>query len=163
MDCDIRPATPEDADAIWHIFREVVRSGDAFAYTEATTREEALALWMGRDTRAWMAVCDGAIAGTYFVRPNQPGRGSHVANAGFMVTATVRGRGVGRSMALDALRQAKTLGYRAMQFNFVVSSNSAAVRLWQAICFAIVGTLPAAFDDAVQGYVDVYVMSRPLD
>jgi len=102
------------------------------------------------------------IAGTYIMRPNQPGGGSHVANAAFMVLAKARGQGIGRAMAEHCLSEARRLGFRAMQFNFVISTNVAAMRLWQELGFKIVGTLPGAFRHPENEYVDVYVMYRQL-
>ena len=163
MDCVIRPATADDFEAIWAIFQSVVEPGDAFAYTPETTGAETRSLWMGPTNHAWVAMVGGTVAGTYFVRPNQPGRGSHVANAGYMVSPAFRGKGIGRAMALDSLGRAKHLGYEAMQFNFVVSTNEQAVRLWKDIGFDVVGTLPGAFRHATLGDVDVYVMHRRLD
>ena len=102
------------------------------------------------------------IAGTYILRPNQSGGGSHVANAGFMVSASARGQGIGRAMAEHCLSEARRLSFRAMQFNYVISTNTAAIRLWQDLGFEIVGTLPDAFQHPKEGYVDVYVMYRSL-
>ena len=102
------------------------------------------------------------IAGTYILRPNQSGGGSHVANAAFMVSASARGQGIGRAMAEHCLSEARRLGFRAMQFNYVISTNTAAIHLWQDLGFEIVATLPSAFRHPEKGYVDVYVMYRSL-
>ena len=102
------------------------------------------------------------MLGTYILRPNQSGGGSHVANAGFMVSASARGQGIGRAMAEHCLSEARRLGFRAMQFNYVISTNTAAIRLWQDLGFEIVGTLASAFRHPDKGYVDVYVMYRSL-
>lgn len=109
-----------------------------------------------------MAEADGRVVGTYVLKPNQPALGSHVANASFMVSPVARGSGVGRSMGEHSLAEARRLGFRAMQFNFVVSTNEAAVRLWQRLGFGIVGTLPGAFRHARLGFVDAYVMFQEL-
>ena len=103
------------------------------------------------------------IVGMYKVVPNQPGLGSHVANASFMVAPADSGKGAGRDMALHCLREARRSGFRAMQFNFVVSTNLRAVALWRSLGFAIVGTLPGAFRHKELGYVDAYVMYRSLE
>src|SRR5262249_16704844 len=147
--------TAADFEAIWEIFREVVAGGDAFAFDPDTPREEARRLWMGAGMRAFVAVAGGTVVGSSYLKPNQPGLGSHVANAGFMVSGRGRGQGVGRALAEHALREAARAGYRAMQFNFVVSTNAAAVGLWQDLGFAVVGTVPQAFRHREHGLVDV--------
>jgi ribosomal protein S18 acetylase RimI-like enzyme len=112
---------------------------------------------------SWVADLDGRIAGMYKIVPNQPDLGAHVANASFMVGSAFSGKGVGRKLGLHCLREARLRGFRAMQFNLVVSTNSAAVGLWRSLGFAIVGTLPGAFRHRELGYVDAYVMFRSLD
>lgn len=162
----IRPATQADEDAIWGIFHAVVAAGDTYTFDPQTPREEALAYWFRSDTHTYVAESgdggDGQVVGTYILRPNQPGLGSHVANAGFMVSPEARGLGAGRRMGEHCLAEARRLGFRAMQFNFVVSTNEPAVRLWQQLGFKIVGTLPDAFRHARLGFVDAYVMFQAL-
>ena len=157
---EIREATAADQDAIWDIFREVVAAGDTYAFDPGMSRHDALGYWFQADTRTYVAKSRGRILGTYILRPNQSGGGSHVANAAFMVAPDARGQGIGRAMAEHCLSEARLLGFRAMQFNFVVSTNDSAVRLWQKLGFNIVGTLPGAFHHPEKGYVDVYVMFR---
>ena len=160
----IRPATRADDDAIWGIFHAVVAPGDTYAFDPQTPRGEALAYWFGPDVHTYVADGDdGRVVGTYILKPNQPGLGSHVANAAFMVSPCARGAGVGRRMGEHCLAEARRLGFRAMQFNFVVSTNEAAVSLWRRLGFEIVGTLPGAFRDARRGFVDVYVMFKTLE
>ena len=159
----IRAATDVDRDAIWEIFRATVAPGDAFVYDPKTPREEAMAYWFAKGTRTYTAEQDGKIVGSYILRSNRPGLGDHVANAGFMVAPHARGLGVGRTMGEHALTEARQLGYRAMQFNFVISTNESAVHLWQQLGFKIVGTLPGAFRHARKGFVDAYVMFRSLE
>ena len=159
----IREANDHDADAIWEIFHAVIADGDAYVFAPDTPREDALAYWFGPTARTYVAEIANRTAGTYLLRPNRPGLGSHVANAAFMVSPEARGLGVGRAMGEHCLAQAKSFGYRAMQFNFVVSTNEPAVRLWQRLGFQIVGTLPGAFRHATKGFVDVYVMFRSLE
>jgi len=158
----IRPATESDRDAIWKIFHSVVATGDTYAIEPNISRKTALQYWCGKNTHAYVAESGGRIMGTYILRPNQSGGGSHVANAAFMVASEARGRGVGRTMGEHCLDEARRLGFRAMQFNFVVSTNESAVRLWQELGFKIVGILPGAFRHPEKGYVDVYVMFRSL-
>ena len=154
----IRAAAEADRAAIWKIFHEVVAAGDTYAIDPDMSREEALAYWFSADTRIYVADSTVGVVGTYILRPNQSGGGSHVANAAFMVAPEARGQGIGRAMGEHCLSEARRLGFRAMQFNFVVSTNESAVRLWQQLGFKIVGTLPGAFCHPENGYVDVYVM-----
>ena len=158
----LRPATRSDDDAIWGIFQTVVAAGDSFVFDEQMTREQALTYWFQPEGHAYVAENDGRIAGSYLFKPNQPGRGSHIANGAFMVSPEARGLGVGRRMGEHCLAEASRLGFRAMQFNIVVSTNEAAVRLWQQLGFRIVGTLPGAFRHAQLGFVDACVMFQEL-
>jgi L-amino acid N-acyltransferase YncA len=159
----IRSATESDREAIWNIFDEVVAAGHTYAFDPQMSREDALAYWFRADTHTYVADADGKIVGTYILKPNQSGPGSHVANAAFMVPSSARGQGVGRSMAEHSLEEACRLGFSAMQFNFVVSTNESAIHLWERLGFKIVGTLPDAFRHPEKGYVDVYVMFRSLE
>jgi L-amino acid N-acyltransferase YncA len=159
---NIRPALDSDRDAVWKIFQATVAPGDAFVYDPNTPREEAMAYWFAKGTRSYVAEEEGRIVGSYILRSNRPGLGDHVSNAGFMVDPAARGHGVGHAMGEHALAEARRLGYRAMQFNFVISTNESAVHLWQRLGFKIVGTLPGAFRHARKGLVDAYVMFRLL-
>lgn len=159
----IRAATDSDRDAIWTIFQATTAPGDSFVYDPNTSREEAFGYWFAAGTDTFVAERDGKVIGSYILRKNRPGLGDHVANAGFMVDPNARGLGVGRAMGEHCLDEARRQGYRAMQFNFVVSTNESAVRLWQQLGFEIVGTLPGAFRHAQKGFVDAYVMFRSLE
>jgi len=158
----IRPATRADDEALWQIFQSVVAAGDSFVFDEQTTREQALAYWFQPEGHAYVAENDGRLAGSYLLKPNQPGRGSHIANASFMVSPEARGLGVGRHMGEHCLAEAARQGFRAMQFNIVVSTNEAAVRLWQQLGFRIAATLPGVFRHAQLGFVDAHVMFQEL-
>jgi L-amino acid N-acyltransferase YncA len=158
----IRPATTADRDAIWQIFREILAAGDTYAFDPHMSRADALASWFANGTRTYVAEQDRHVLGTYILKPNQVGGGAHVANAAFMVAASARGQGIGRAMGEHCLAEARRLGFRAMQFNFVVSTNESAIGLWKQLGFEIVGTLPGAFRHPQQGYVNVYVMFRSL-
>jgi ribosomal protein S18 acetylase RimI-like enzyme len=158
----IRPATPADRGAIWAILEPVIRAGETYALDRELSEEEALAYWLGPDKAAFVAEEEGAIVGTYYLRPNQPGGGRHVANCGYVTGEAARGRGVARVMGLHSLDEARRRGYRAMQFNFVVASNMRAVGLWESLGFAVVGRLPLAFDHPRLGSVDALVMYRSL-
>ena len=158
----IRLAINADHDAIWNIFHGIIVAGDTYAFDPQMPREEALAYWFRADTHTYVAEENGSVVGTYILRPNQSGPGSHVANAAFMVAPDAEGAGVGRRMAEHCLSEARRVGFRAMQFNFVVSTNAPAIHLWEQLGFKIVGTLPAAFHHPEKGYVDVYVLYRSL-
>ena len=158
----IRPATEADWPAVWELFRTVAAAGDVFAYDEHTTEQTARKLWFDPPASCFVAEIDGRFAGTYYVRPNHPGRGNHVANAGYMVAPAFRGRGLARAMCEHSIDAARRLGFTAMQFNFVVASNAAAVRVWEACGFAVVGRLPGAFRHRELGPVDALVMFRTL-
>ena len=154
----IRSATTKDRDAVWKIFHQIVAAGDTYAFDPKMSRQEALAYWFRSDTRTYVAENDERAVGTYILKTNQLGPGSHVANAAFMVASDAQGCGVGRAMAEHCLSEARRMGFRAMQFNFVVSTNTAAIHLWKQLGFEIVGTLPDAFRHPEKGYVDVYAM-----
>jgi len=158
----IRQAKRSDSSSVWEIFHAVVARGDTYAFDPNISREEALAYWLDATNRCYVAEREGAVVGTYILKPNQPGLGSHVANAAFMVAPGARGMGVGRAMAEHCLAEARRLGFRAMQFNFVVSTNEPALRLWRQLGFKLVGTLPGAFRHSEKGFVDAYVLFRPL-
>ena len=158
----IREAVPEDFDRIWPFFHEIAVAGETFAYPPDTTREEGLALWFGPQHRVFVYEEDGAILGTYYLRPIQPGLGSHVCNCGYMVSGEARGRGIARALGEHSQATAVALGYKAMQYNFVVSTNEQAVRLWQKLGMEIIGRLPKAYKHARLGYVDALVMYKWL-
>ncbi len=158
----IREANDADFSAIWPIFHAVVAHGDTYAYAPTTTLEEARALWCGSAWRVFVAVSEGRVVGTYHLGANQPGLGDHVANAGFMVDPADRGRGIASAMCEHALATARASGFRAMQFNFVVSTNAPALALWKRHGFQIVGRIPQAFRRAGGDPVDVFVMHRFL-
>ena len=158
----VRPATPQDRDAVWRIFRAVVAEGTTYAYPADLSRAAGLQRWMEAPRACYVAEQEGRVVGTYYLKDNQPGRGAHVCNAGYMVQAEARGQGIGRRMCEHSLTKARRFGYRAMQYNLVVATNEAAIHLWKQMGFAIVGTLPEAFDHPEQGLVDAYVMFRQL-
>ena len=159
----IRPATPADADAVWQILEPMIRAGDTYPLPREMPRDEGLADWFAPDHEVFVALSGDEVVGTYYLRANQQGGGAHVANCGYVTASHASGRGVGRAMCEHSLARARARGFRAMQFNFVVSSNTRAVRLWQSCGFEIVGRLPAAFRHPTAGFVDALVMVRTLD
>ena len=154
----IRPAKNSDRDAIWEIFREVIVAGETYPIDSNIPREQALAYWFKHSAHVFVAEDENGVVGSYTLHQNQAAGGSHVANAGFIVGKGARGQGIGRTLGEHCLNEARRLGFRAMQFNFVVSTNESAVKLWQDLGMKIVGTLPGAFRHPARGYVDVYVM-----
>jgi L-amino acid N-acyltransferase YncA len=159
----IEPLPLDRFQEIWPVIEAVVRPGDTYALPADLTETAARAIWSEPGRRLYVARDEaGRVLGTYYLRANQAGGGAHVANAGYMTAPQARGRGVARAMCLHSLDEARALGFRAMQFNFVVSVNEAAVALWQALGFETVGVLPGAFAHPEQGYVDAYVMFRSL-
>lgn len=158
----MRPPEPSDHDAIWAILEPVIRAGETLAIPRDMDRETALALWLSPDRTVRLYIEQGEVLGIFYVRANQPGGGSHVANAGYVVAQDAGGRGIARAMCAASLDFARETGFRAMQFNFVVSTNVRAVSLWQAMGFAIVGRLPRAFHHPRGEDVDALVMFRDL-
>jgi ribosomal protein S18 acetylase RimI-like enzyme len=158
----IRPATPDDHAALWALLEPVIRAGEEFAVPRDGTVADAFAYWMPPGAEVFVAEDAGEVVGSYFVRANQRGGGAHVANAGYVTASHARGRGIARAMCSHSLAHARARGLRAMQYNFVVSTNERAVRLWQAMGFSIVGRLPGAFAHPTLGDVDALVMYQAL-
>ena len=158
----IRPVRPEDAGAIWSILEPTIRAGETYTLDPQMSEADALAFWLGADKDTFVAEEDGSIVGTYFIRQNQAGGGAHVCNCGYMTSNAATGRGIARLMCQHSLDYARARGYRAMQFNFVVSTNERAVRLWESLGFKTVGRLPLAFKHPIRGYVDALVMFQAL-
>ena len=158
----IRTARPDDAAAIWSIIGPVIRAGETYTLDPDMSETDALAYWLGPDKETFVAEDQGSIVGTYYIRANQAGGGRHVCNCGYMTAAKATGRGVARKMCEHSLDLAKLRGFKAMQFNFVVSANERAVRLWESCGFEIVGRLPNAFAHPRLGYVDALVMFKTL-
>ena len=159
----IREATEADFEAIWPIFHEIVAAGETYAYPRNTSQEEAKRLWLQLPRKTYVAQKEGQILGTYFIKTNQAGPGSHVCNCGYMVASQARGQGLATLMCEHSQRIALELGYKAMQFNLVVASNEGAVRLWTKLGFETVGRLPQAFNHPRLGYVDALVMYKWLE
>lgn len=149
-------------DALWALLEPTFRAGDTYAIDADISRADALAYWTGAPRRAFMVEEDGQVLGTYYVTPNQKGGGRHVCNCGFVTGPAARGKGIARTMLAHALDTAKEIGFYAMQFNFVVSTNTRAIDIWKRAGFDVVGTLPGAFNHPEAGLVDAYVMYKVL-
>ena len=158
----IRLAEPNDREAIWRILEPVIRAGETYPLPRDMSEAEALAFWMMGDRQTFVAEADGRLLGTYYLRANQLGGGAHVANCGYMTAGDATGHGVGRMMCEHSLDTARCLGFRAMQFNFVVSTNLRAIELWQRMGFETVGRVPIAFEHPRYGFVDTLIMYRTL-
>ena len=160
---NVREATEADFEEIWPIFREIVTAGETYTYPQNTSKEEAKRRWLDLPRQTFVAEDEGKIFGTYYIKTNQPGFGSHVCNCGYMVSTKARGRGLATAMCEHSQKVALELGYKAMQFNFVIASNEGAVWLWRKLGFAVVGRLPKAFHHPRKGYVDALVMYKWLE
>ncbi|WP_370089480.1 N-acetyltransferase family protein [Ekhidna sp.] len=158
----IRKATAEDYDAVWEIFSAVIRGGDTYVFPADTPKVDLKKHWFAPYMETYVAEDENEIVGTYILKPNHPGRGSHIANASYMVKPLARGKGIGSLLCEHSLDTANELGYQAMQFNIVVSTNTTAVKLWQKFGFEIIGTTPKGFQHKELGLVDAYVMWRRL-
>jgi len=164
----VAPATEGDWEGIWQIFHDVVQDGDTYSYDESTPEETARQVWVGAGKygtgcQAFVVKDGEKIVGTYSLKRNHYGRGDHIANAGYMVHKDYRGQGVARSLCVHSLAEAKRQGCISMQFNYVVSTNTAAVEAWQSMGFTIIGVSPKSYRHKQHGLVDIYIMHRFLE
>ncbi|GAB5525301.1 MAG: GNAT family N-acetyltransferase [Roseivirga sp.] len=158
----IRKAGKSDHEHIWQIIEEAIAGGDTLAFAPDTGKEEMLAFWCAPYAHTYVVELAGTIVGTYFIKANQPGLGAHIANAGYITAKTAGGKGIGQAMCSHSLKAAKALGYRAMQFNLVIKSNTRAVKLWQKMGFAIIGEIPEAFNHSRLGMTNALIMYQKL-
>jgi L-amino acid N-acyltransferase YncA len=159
----IRPFEEEDWAATWRIIAPVFRAGETYAFSPDITEEETHTVWVKMPSATFVAVDeDNNVLGTYYIKPNQPALGAHVCNCGYIVAENARGRGIASRMCEHSIQESLNRGFRAMQYNLVVSTNTSALRLWKKHGFSTVGTLPKAFRHPRLGYVDAVVMYRQL-
>ena len=160
----IRKAAIElDYDGVWEIFFDVIAGGDVFSFVPDTPKSDLRKLWFADNMDTFVAVDNsGKIIGSYYIKPNQPGLGNHIANGGYMVHPEVKGKGIGRLLCQHSIDFAREKGYSGMQFNMVVSTNASAVKLWKSFGFSIIGTIPQAFRHQKLGLVDAYIMYKSL-
>ncbi len=159
----IHLATESDRDAVWAILEPMIRLGETYTLPYDMSKQQALEYWFAADKETFVWKENGAALGTYFLKANQEGGGAHVANCGYVTAPAARGRGIARQMCLHSLERARECGFRAMQFNFVVSTNERAIKLWASLGFQTVGRLPLAFEHPALGLVDALVMYRSLE
>ena len=162
MSLVIREANRSDAPAIWRILAPMIAEGETYPLPRDISEAEAVAYWFAPGHAVFVAIEDGEAVGTYYLRANQTGPASHVANCGYVTLPAARGRGVARAMCMHSLAEARARGFHSMQFNLVVSTNERAVYLWQSCGFKMVGALVGAFRHPTKGYVDAYVMYQTL-
>ncbi len=160
----VREATNTDYDAVWEIFLEVIQGGDTYVFDSNTPKSELKIHWFATYMRTYVAEDDdGEILGTYIIKPNHIAKGSHIANASYMVKKSAQGKGVGHLLCEHSLKTARDLGFGAIQFNIVVSTNQAAIHLWKKFGFKIIGTTPKGFQHQTLGFVDTHIMYKALD
>ena len=158
----IREFSNEDWESVWNILQQVFRSGETFPNDPNTSESEARDYWVSKPKFTYVAIQDGTIVGSYHLKDNQIGLGSHIANAGYVVSPNNRGRGVGTALADHSLNVAVNKGYTAIQFNLVVSTNNASLRLWNKFGFTTIGRIPKAFSYKDKGLVDAYILYKEL-
>ena len=169
---EIRKATEADKPAVWRIIKAVIAGGDTYVFDPETPEEEMLAYWFSPEKHVYVAVSESEavatgsapaeILGTYWLKANQPGLGDHIGNGAYMVSPEAKGKGIGKLMALHSIEEAKRIGYHAIQFNFVVKSNTAAVSLWRSVGFEVIGEIPDAIRHKRHGLTNAYIMYRRL-
>jgi L-amino acid N-acyltransferase YncA len=162
LNMTIRPATKQDFISVWDIFHAVIQQGDTYVFPEDTPQADLATYWFAEHMHTYVVEIEGKVVATYILKPNQVGRGGHVANGSFMVHPAYQGQGIGKDMCEHCIAQATRLGFYAIQFNLVISTNTAAIRLWERFGFSIIGTIPEAFHHKKLGLVDAHIMYRVL-
>jgi ribosomal protein S18 acetylase RimI-like enzyme len=158
----VQASSRDEFELVWPFFRQIVSAGDTYSYPMDCSYEQGQAFWMPDNGSTFLAKFDNQVVGSFYLKPNQPGLGSHIANAGYMVNPNSFGKGIGKQMGLFSLSTASTLGYKAMQFNYVVSTNTYALKLWESLGFKIIGTSPQSFRLKGTDLVDTHIMHRVL-
>ena len=159
---EMRKATEADKPAVWRIIKAVIDGGDTYTFDPETPEQEMIAFWFSPEKHVYVAEENGEILGTYWLKANQPGLGDHVGNGGYMVSPDAKGKGIGKQMALHSIEEGRRIGYHAIQFNFVVKSNTAAVNLWKSVGFEVIGEIPDAIRHKQNGLTNAYIMYRRL-
>jgi len=160
---NIRKYQESDWNQVWSIIEKVFYAGETYAYPPDISEEDAHKVWIELPQQTYVAVDDNdSILGTYYIKPNQPGLGSHVCNCGYIVSENARGKGIASKMCIHSQDEAVKLGFKAMQYNLVASTNEGAIYLWKKLGFQVIGTLPKAFNSKSAGCVDALVMYKEL-
>jgi len=157
-----RKAEDRDRPAVWQIIKSVIAGEDTYVFDPETPEDEMMGYWFSPEKYVYVAEEDGEVLGTYWIKANQPGLGVHVGNGAYMVSSTAKGKGIGRKMAEHSIEEARRIGFKSIQFNFVVKSNEVAVRLWKSVGFEVIGEIPDAFDHKQNGLTNAYIMYRKL-
>ena len=159
---NIRLATDSDYDVMWGIFQEVIQTGDTYSFAADTPRSDFRQYWSAPAMRTFVAESDHEILGMYYIRPNDIDRGGHIANCAYMIKSIARGKGIGGLLCEHSIQQAEEMKFIGIQFNKVVSTNKAAIKLWEKHGFRIIGTTPNGFDHKEFGLVDTHIMYKAL-
>lgn len=159
---EIRPATDADKPAVWQIIKTVIAGGDTYTFAPDTPETDMIAFWFSPEKHVYVAEDGGQVLGTYWLKANQPGLGDHVGNGGYMVSPDAKGKGIGKLMAEHSIEEGRRIGYHSIQFNFVVKSNTVAVKLWKSVGFEIIGEIPDAIRHSQHGLTNAYIMYRKL-
>lgn len=160
---EIRNALESDKSAVWEIIRKVIAGGDTYVFDPDSSEEAIIEqYWFTPEKHTYVAEENGEILGTYWIKTNQPGLGDHVGNGAYMVSPEAIGKGIGKMMAEHSIEEARRLGFKSIQFNFVVKSNEVAVKLWKSVGFAVIGEIPDAFRHKQNGLTNAYIMYRKL-
>jgi GNAT superfamily N-acetyltransferase len=157
-----RIATNEDEEALWGILEPMVRRGGTYVFSLDKSKESLMGYWMGADKSTFVVELDGELVGTFYLKANQEGLGDHICNAGFVVAPAAEGQGIGRWMGEFAQAEAKSRGFLAMQFNFVIKSNQRAVQLWKSLGFSVIGEIPEAYRHPDLGLVPALIFHKKL-
>jgi ribosomal protein S18 acetylase RimI-like enzyme len=159
----VQPFLPRHWASVWRVLEPVFRAGETYAFSPDISEAEARHVWSEVPAATFVALGAGdVVLGTYYIKPNQPALGAHVCNCGYVTAEQARGRGIASAMCEHSQEEARARGFRAMQYNLVVSTNEGAIRLWKKHGFAVIGVLPGAFRHASLGYVDALVMFKQL-
>ena len=159
----IRNYQENDWAQVWPILESVFRAGDTYAFSPDITETQAHQTWINAPQATFIALdSDQRILGTYYIKPNQPELGAHICNCGYIVSESARGQGIATQMCEHSQQVAVELGFRAMQYNLVVATNTGAIRLWKKLGFAEIGRVPEAFRHPQLGYVDALILYKAL-
>lgn len=159
---NITEMTKRDFELFWPVFQNIVQAQETYAFDPDIDFESAYELWCLTPRKTYVIKDEGLILGSYYIKSNAAGPSAHISNCGYMVSPESRGKGIARKLCVHSQQLAIELGYTAMQFNSVVSSNAVAVDLWKKLGYQIIGTIPNAYKHKTMGYVDAFIMYKQL-